>query len=100
MTKNVRASHTIKATQNEDGKFVLDTSIDLIPKEVVEELMNMAADSTVKKLAESSAKELADILLADPINKQLCTDVLIWRILAWIALAIAAGLALKLKGVI
>ena len=100
MTKNVRASHTIKATQNEDGKFVLDTSIDLIPKEVVEELMNMAADSTVKKLAESSAKELADILLADPINKQLCTDVLIWRILAWIALAIATGLALKLKGVI
>lgn len=100
MIKDVKTSHTIKATQDEDGKFVLDTSIDLIPKEVVEELMNMAADSTVKKLAEVNVNELAETLLADPIKKQLCTDVLIWRILAWIALAIAAGLALKLKGVI
>jgi hypothetical protein len=100
MTKKIKDPHKITATQNEDGKFVLDTSIDLIPKEVVEELMNMTADATVKKLAESSAKELADVLLADPINKQLCTDVLIWRILAWISLAVAAGLALKLKGVI
>ena len=100
MSKDVKVSHKITATQNEDGKFVLDTTIDLIPKEVVEELMNMAADSTVKKLAEVNVNELAETLLADPIKQQLCTDVLIWRILAWIALAIAAGLALKLKGVI
>lgn len=99
MIKNVNVSHTITATQNDEGKFVLNSPVELIPKEVVEQLMDMAAEAAIQKLVDSDAKELTETLLSDSLRKQLSSDLLMWKIIAWIALAFVVVLLLELKGV-
>ena len=98
MNEDVNVKHKITATKDQEGKFKIDSSIDLIPKEVVEELMNMAAEATTKELANSDAKEFTEKFLSNALHKNLCTEVLIWKILACLSLGFIGRLIAKLKG--
>lgn len=98
MNEDINVKHKITATKDKGGKFKIDTDIDLIPKEAVEALINMVADATTKEVANSDAKEFTEKFLSNALHKNLCTEVLIWKIISWISLVTIGILLAKLEG--
>ena len=100
MEKNIDISQTVRVGYDNKGRFKIIESPDILPVTVVEQLLNMAAETTIQKLVDSDAKGITTELMANVIANKHNKELKIWRFISYASLIVIAVLIIKLKGLI
>lgn len=100
MEREVNISQTVEVGYDDKGHFKIVKSPDLLPAAVVEQLLNMTAETTIQRLVESDAKGITTELMTNVIANEHNKELKMWRFISYVSLIVIAILIAKLKGLI
>lgn len=100
MEENVNITQTVEVGYDNKGHHKLLGNVDMLPKQVVEKLMDMAAEATLKRLVDEDAKGITTELMTHVIANKHSKELKLWKFISYASLIIIAILFAKLKGLI
>ena len=100
MEKDITVTKTVKVGCDKNGNIKIVEGPDSLPKDVVEELLNMVAEVTIKNLVEGNVKGITEETITNMINVENNKELKIWRFVSYASLAVIIILIIKLKGLI
>ena len=100
MEKDITVTKTVKVGCDKNGNIKIVEGPDSLPKDVVEELLNMVSEVTIKNLIEGNVKGLTEETIMNMINAENNKELKIWRFVSYISLGVILILVAKLKGLI
>lgn len=98
MKKDITTTHTVKVGCDKKGAFKIVEGPDSIPKNVVEELLNMTSEATIKNLVDENVEGLTAETIMNMINIETNKELKLWRFVSYISLGVITILIAKLKG--
>lgn len=98
MEKEISVQHTVKVGCNKEGHIKIIEGPDTLPKDVVEELLNMTADAAVQRLVEADAKDITTKFMAKVMTDVNNKELKVWRFISYVSLIVITILIAKLKG--
>ena len=98
MEKDITVTKTVKVGCDKNGNVKIVEGPDSLPKDVVEELLNMVSEVTVKNLVEGNVKGLTEETIMNMINIETNKELKLWRFVSYISLGVITILIAKLKG--
>ena len=100
MEKDITVTKTVKVGCDKNGNIKIVEGPDSLPKDVVEELLNMVSEVTIKNLVEGNVKGITEEIITNMINVENNKELKIWRFVSYASLAVIIILIIKLKGLI
>lgn len=100
MEKDITVTKTVKVGCDKNGNIKIVEGPDSLPKDVVEELLNMVSEVTIKNLVEGNVKGITEETITNMINVENNKELKIWRFVSYASLAVIIILIIKLKGLI
>ena len=98
MEKDITVTKTVKVGCDKNGNIKIVEGPDSLPKDVVEELLNMVSEVTIKNLVEGNVKGLTEETIMNMVNVENNKELKLWRFISYTSLAIILILITKLKG--
>ena len=98
MEKDITVTHTVKVGCDKNGNIKIVEGPDSIPKNVVEELLNMVSEVTIKNLVEGNVKGLTEEAIMNMVNIETNKELKLWRFVSYISLGVIIILIAKLEG--
>lgn len=98
MKKDITTTHTVKVGCDKNGNVKIVEGPDSLPKDVVEELLNMVSEVTIKNLVEGNVKGLTEETIMNMVNIETNKELKLWRFVSYISLGVIIILTAKLKG--
>ena len=98
MEKDITVTKTVKVGCDKNGNVKIVEGPDSLPKDVVEELLNMVSEVTIKKLVEGNNKGLTEETIRNMVNIETNKELKLWRFVSYISLGVILILIAKLKG--
>ena len=100
MEKDITVTKTVKVGRDKNGNIKIVEGPDSLPKDVVEELLNMISEVTIKNLVERNVKGLTEETIMNMVNVENNKELKLWRFISYASLAVIIILIIKLKGLI
>ena len=100
MEKDITVTKTVKVGCDKNGNIKIVEGPDSLPKNVVEELLNMVSEVTIKNLVEGNVKGLTEETIMNMVNVENNKELKLWRFISYASLAVIIILIVKLKGLI
>ena len=98
MEKDITVTKTVKVGCDKNGNVKIVEGPDSLPKDVVEELLNMVSEVTIKNLVEGNNKGLTEETIRNMVNIETNKELKLWRFVSYISLGVILILVAKLKG--
>lgn len=98
MEKDITVTKTVKVGCDKNGNIKIVEGPDSLPKDVVEELLNMVSEVTIKNLVEGNSKGLTEETIRNMVNIETNKELKLWRFVSYISLGVILILIAKLKG--
>lgn len=98
MKKDITTTHTVKVDCDKKGAFKVVEGPDSIPKNVVDELLNMVSEVTIKNLVDKGVGSLTEETIMNIVNIETNKELKLWRFVSYISLGVITILIAKLKG--
>lgn len=100
MEKNINISQTVEVGYDGKGNFKIINGPDMLPIVVVEQLLNMAAETTVQKLVAEDAKGITENIMSKAVVQDNYKALRLWKFISYASLIVICFLFAKLKGLI
>lgn len=100
MERDVNISQTVEVGYDEKGNFRIVKGPDMLPTVVVEQLLNMVAETTIQKLVAEDAKGITENIMSRAVVQDNYKELRLWKFISYASLIVIGFLFAKLKGLI